>query len=236
LGDALDIHQDGACIVVARQHVEHVAEIDIGHVAHRDQVREAEALRGAPVGKGGQHCARLRDRRDPSGLEIARAEGRVQPEARGGIADAIGPEHAQQVRLGRQEQALAPAGVDLARIAPDSRTAADHHAGLGAARAEFDDQARHRGGRRHDDGEVGRRRQLGKAAQHRTAGNRAALEVHQMDVAPEAARQKVARHRRADRAGTLAGADGHHRLGCNQFIEVASGHGFVPSPTIEPKP
>ena len=64
MGDALDIHQDRARIGIARQHVEHVAEIDIGHVTHRDQVREADALGRAPVGQCGQHRARLRHRGD----------------------------------------------------------------------------------------------------------------------------------------------------------------------------
>ena len=63
LRDALDIHQHGARLVVARQHVEHVAEIDVAHVAHRDQVREADALGRPPVGQTGQHGARLRHRR-----------------------------------------------------------------------------------------------------------------------------------------------------------------------------
>ena len=92
LRDALDIHQHGARLVVARQHVEHVAEIDVAHVAHRDQVREADALGRAPVGQPGQHGARLRDRGDAPGLEAARPEAGIQPEPRHGVADAVRPD------------------------------------------------------------------------------------------------------------------------------------------------
>ena len=81
LGDALDVHQHGARVVVARQHVQNVAEVDVGHVAHGDQVREADVLRGAPVGEPGQHGARLRDGGDAPGLELARPEAGVEADA-----------------------------------------------------------------------------------------------------------------------------------------------------------
>ena len=57
-------------LIAWSQHVEHVAEIDVAHVAHRDKVREADALRGAPVGETGQNRTRLRYRGDRPALSL----------------------------------------------------------------------------------------------------------------------------------------------------------------------
>ena len=46
--------------------VEHVAEIDIGHVAQRNQMRKADAARRRPVENRRQHRAGLRDESDMS--------------------------------------------------------------------------------------------------------------------------------------------------------------------------
>ena len=236
LRDALDIHQHGAGLVVARQHVEHVAEIDVAHVAHRDQVREADALGRPPVGQTGQHGARLRHRRDPSGLEPARPEAGIQSDARHGVADAVRPDDPEQMRPRRPQDALAPAGVVLARRGAAARAGGDDDGDLGAALAELEDQARHRLGRRHDDRQIGGLAEFGQALQHRTALDRAALDVQQMDLALEAAGQQVARDGRTDRAGAHAGADRDDRPRGHHLVEVAGGHGFVSSPTIESKP
>ncbi len=116
LGDALDIHQHGARFEVARQHVQEVAEIDVGHVAHREEIGEADALRGPPVGEAGQHRSRLGDRRDPAGFQLARTEGGVQRQFRRGIADAVGPDQAQQIGTRRPQQAPPPARVGFRRV------------------------------------------------------------------------------------------------------------------------
>ena len=163
-------------------------------------MREADALRRAPVGEAGQHRARLRHRGEPPGLEPARPEARVEPEPRHGVADAVGADDAQQMRPRGAQDALAPAGVVVARRGAVARAGGDDDGDPGAAFAEFEDQARHRLGRRHDDRQIGGLGQFGQALQHRAALDRAALDVDQMDVALEAAGQQVARDRRADRA------------------------------------
>ena len=48
VGDHLDVEQDRPGRGVVGQVVEHVAEVDVGHVAERDQVREADAARRSP--------------------------------------------------------------------------------------------------------------------------------------------------------------------------------------------
>ena len=45
------------------QIIKHVAEVDVGHVAKRYQMRKADASRGRPVQNGRQHGARLGDKR-----------------------------------------------------------------------------------------------------------------------------------------------------------------------------
>ena len=52
-----DIKQDRARVAVVRQEIEHVAEIDIGHVAQRHEMRKADTARARPVEHRRQHRA-----------------------------------------------------------------------------------------------------------------------------------------------------------------------------------
>ena len=61
MGYRLDIKQDCAGAGIRGEVVEHVTEIDIGHVAERDDVREADLPRGGPVEDGRDHPSRLAD-------------------------------------------------------------------------------------------------------------------------------------------------------------------------------
>ncbi|VTR69452.1 hypothetical protein DESC_740191 [Desulfosarcina cetonica] len=59
MGDRFDVEQDGARMVVGTQVVQHVAEIDIGHVAQGDQMGKADAPVGGPVDHRGEQGAGL---------------------------------------------------------------------------------------------------------------------------------------------------------------------------------
>ena len=49
VGDSLHVEQDGTALHVSRQIVQYVAEIDIGHVAKRDHLREADVAAARPI-------------------------------------------------------------------------------------------------------------------------------------------------------------------------------------------
>jgi len=64
MGDALCVKQDGPGLRIRGEIIEHVAEIDIGHIAERDNLRKADAARHRPVEHCGDHRARLTDQGD----------------------------------------------------------------------------------------------------------------------------------------------------------------------------
>ena len=81
-GDALDVEQDRARRAVEREVVEHVAEIDVAHVAERDDMREADAARRRPVEHGGGDRARLGDEGEVAGARREMREARIDAATR----------------------------------------------------------------------------------------------------------------------------------------------------------
>ena len=131
--DPLGIKQDRAGVRVGGEIVEHVAEIDIGHVAERDDMREADAARRRPIEHRGDHRARLADERDVAGRRREMREARVEPEPRHDDADAIRTDDAQQMRARRVQHLLLQLPPGIAQFAEPG---GDHDRGLGAARSE----------------------------------------------------------------------------------------------------
>ncbi len=154
--DRFDVEQDRVRVRVARQMVDEVAEIDVGAVADRDELREADAARFRPVEHRGDQRPRLRDERDAARQRVDVRKARIQPDARNEQPDAVRPEDAQQMRSGRREHRF----LQRRRAVRRSRAepGADHDRRLRAAGAELGDDRRHRRGRRADDGELWRHR------------------------------------------------------------------------------
>ena len=87
--DRLDVEQDGPHLRLQRQVVEHVAEIDIRHVAERHHVGKADAARRRPVQHRGDDRARLRDEGEVAGQRVDMREARIQPGIRHQHADHV---------------------------------------------------------------------------------------------------------------------------------------------------
>ena len=141
VGDPLGIKQDRAGIRVGGEVVEHVAEIDIGHVAERDDMREADAARRRPVEHRGHHRARLADEGNVARRRREMREAGVEPDPRDHDADAVRTDETQQMRARGVERRLLQGASGLAQFAESSR---DDDRGLGAARTERGNQAGHR--------------------------------------------------------------------------------------------
>ena len=107
---------------VAREVVEQVAEVDVGALAERDHVREADAARLGPVEHRGDERARLRDEGD-----LRRAARRCARSWRSGRGRGVsrprqfGPEHAQQVRPRGVEHRLLLRGARARRSSRSRR-------------------------------------------------------------------------------------------------------------------
>ena len=154
----LHVQQDRLGVGVEGQPVEQVAEVDVGHVAEGGDAREADAARVRPVEHRGRDGAGLGDEGDLAGLRRHRREARVEAEARREEADAVGPEHAQQVGPRRVEQRLLELAAALRGVVGEAR--ADHDRGPRAPRAELGDETGHARRGRGDHREV---RRLGQA-------------------------------------------------------------------------
>ena len=67
VGDRLHVQQDGAALRVAGQVVEQIAEIDVGHIAERDDVGEADVAAARPIDDARDQGSRLREEGDVAG-------------------------------------------------------------------------------------------------------------------------------------------------------------------------
>ncbi len=212
--DRLDVHQDRTRARIGGEVVEQVAEVDVGALAERGEVREADAARAGPVEQRGHQRARLGQEGDVAGGRTDMREARVEPQVRRDQPDAVGAQHAQQVRPGRIEHGLLLRGVEAG---------GDDHRGARAARAELGDEPRHAGRRGADHGQLGRVRQVGHARNHRLAVERGQARVDRVQRAAEVPVQ-VAPDGGADAAGAVARADHGHRGGVEERVKVADAH------------
>ena len=130
-------------------------------------------------------------------------------------AEAVGAEHAQQVR---------PRGVERRLLLRRAQAGGHDDRGARAEAAELGDQAGHRGRRRAQDGQVGRLRQVGDAAGELHAVERRVLRIDAEDRAGKRAGAQVAPDRRADAARTVGCADDGDRARLEQPVEMADAH------------
>jgi hypothetical protein len=129
----------------------------------------------------------------------------VQAEARNQQARAVRAEKTQQIRVRRVERSLAQAAP--AGIAPARQAAGEHHGGARAALAQLAHQLRHGGGRRADDGQVGRLGQVGHAGVARQVAQLLVFGIDGEQLALEAAALQIGQQRRAHAARARRGAD-----------------------------
>ena len=135
--DGLEVEKDGARVAVGGEHVEHVGDVDIGHVAERDDGGEADLAVDRPVEHGGGERPRLRQEGELAGLRRDVGEAGVEADAGNEHAEAVRPEDAQHVRLGGVEH-------ELAQPALAGEAGGQHHSGAGAALAELGDDGGNR--------------------------------------------------------------------------------------------
>ena len=227
VGDALDVEQHGACGGVGGQEVQHVAEIDVAHPAHRDQVREADPARDRPVDHRRQHCARLGHERGAAGGRHTVRETRVQLVRGRQHADAVRANDAEHVRPGLLKHALLRGA---ARLTHFGETGGQDDDGFHAARAEFADEIGDRRRRRRDDGELGRARKCRYRLVDLAPQKFAAVRIDEHDLARETALDQIARDDTADRGWRAACADQRDACRLEERIQIANGHLGSPAP------
>ncbi len=178
----LHVEQDGAGARVAREVVEHVAEVDVGAAPERDHVREAHLPAPRPVEHGGDEAGRLRDEGHGAGVAPMWAALAFRP--RCGVSRPMlsGPSRRSSDGPGGVERGSACAGCRGRGSAPRRPACRGRPAGRPP-------RARCGGGCR--SGEVGRLRQLVDAVDDRVALEVVVLRVHREQPALEAAGPQV---------------------------------------------
>jgi hypothetical protein len=209
-------------MTVVGQPVEHVAEIHVGHVAERHDLREADLARHRPVDHRRRHGTGLRDEGKVALGRHHMREGRVEADARHHHAKAVRPDDAHQVGArGLEHRALEFLAAPLAQFAEARR---DDDRGLAAARTQFADQAGNGFRRRADDGKVGHRRHACHIAVGEDALDGVVLGIDRQDRACKTGMEKIARKDGADRPGLRRRPDQRHRFGGEQLVQIADRH------------
>src|SRR3546814_12250398 len=101
--DRFDVEQDRPGPRVGEQEVQHVAEIDIRHVAERNEVADAEAAVRRPAQPGGHHRAGLADERDDIRVRLEVGDTGIDVDARNHNTEVVWdvPQHGPTTNRGR---------------------------------------------------------------------------------------------------------------------------------------
>ncbi|GBD41816.1 hypothetical protein HRbin39_01202 [bacterium HR39] len=221
VGEPLDVEEHGAGLRIEGEPLQHVPEVDVGHVAEADGERQADAAAARPVHHRGDHAAGLGDEGEPAGRRRDVEEADIQLRVGCGKADGVGADDAQQVRAGRFEHPLlqlAPLGSRL------GEAGGEHEHRARAAPSQGLDQLRHGGCGRGDHRKVGCHRQgvhrgIGQHAVHRHGPR-----IDRQHRTREAGPHQVADDDVADLGGIAARPDHRHRGRPEQRVEVADAH------------
>ncbi len=223
VADRLDVEQDGAGFGVDRQVVEHVAEIDVAHVAQRHDMREANAPIDRPVEHRGDDRARLRHEGEAALAGMDMGEGRVEPGAGRLDAEAVRPDDSHQRRPRRfQHRLRSPLAFLVAAL---REAGGDDDGRLRAAPGQLAHDAGNGLRRGGDHRQFRRGRERGDRAIGASAGNLRGMWVDRPELAGEAAARQILRQHRAHRVRLARRADQRHRLRREQRAEIGDRHG-----------
>ncbi len=217
--NALDIEKDRAAHDLAREVIQHVAQVHIRRVADGDDMAEANAFHCRPVEHRRCQRARLRHKRDIAAFCEGLREACIEVQIGHLYPQAVRADDAQKIGPRRLAHLLGKASRNACRY---------HHGGPAALAAKLSDDTGHcmRGSCHH-----AKLRHEGQALAGRVAGlpqNAGAVEIHKADLAREARPKQVLGDMQSDGAGPLACADQRYAFGLEQEIEIPDGHGNAP--------
>ena len=206
--DPFDVGADHVRRRIVHQKIEEIAELEIGLIADRKAVREADAAGLRPVEERGHQRPRLADQADPPGrkpIDVERRRGAQHEMVRGADqAQAVRPEQTHAVAAGRrhdpglQPGALGP-GVGEFRGDDDGRLRSGPRA---LAHRRLDVIARHR-----HHGQVGRPRRGADLWIAADARQGFAPAVDRIDLAAKSVSEQQVEQSSAELAQIVGGAD-----------------------------
>jgi len=147
----------------------------------------------------------------------------VEPKPRHHDADAVRPDHTQEMGLCCLERSLLQRLTPLTEFAKAGR---NDYGSVRAPRRQFDYHTRNRLGRCDNDREIRSSRKACNIRVNNQSFDAVVMGVDQHQLAGKPGTAKVAQDYRADRAGARRCADQRHRSRREQLVEVANGHGL----------
>ena len=135
LRDPFYIKENRAAHDLARQVIQHVAEIHVGGIADRDDMAESHAFHGGPIEHRGHQRARLRDERDIAALCEGLREARIEVQVWHLNAQAVRADDPQKIGPRRFAHLLGQVSGNAGRY---------DHGGAAALAAKLGDNARDR--------------------------------------------------------------------------------------------
>jgi len=224
VGDRLDVQDDRARVRVGAEVIDQVAEVDVAHRADRDERREADLVGGRPVEDGYAEGAGLAEERDAAGRRDDVGEGDVEIERRADVAEAVGADDAQAVRVGDREHFVFELLARRADLLEPGRD--DDGAGDSGLAALTHDRGHGLGGHG-DHGEIDLARHLGDRRVSLDALDGRCRHVDGVHDAVVFGADQVAQQDVADGALLVGGADDGDRLRLEQLVKIVCAH--VPS-------
>ena len=223
--DGLDVEDDGLGLLVLAEVVDEIAEVDVEGVADGHEVGEADLLLQGPVEDRGAQGARLGNEGDVPFFGHGLGEARVELVAGRDDAQAVGPDDPHALGAAQGLPDLVLEGLALGPRLPESGRGDDDPED--ARVAAFPDEAGDLAGRRADDGQVGRLRDILDVGDAGDPHDGLAHGADGVDDPAEAAADEIDEDLAADALGVGGDADEGDALGLEDLIERLNGHGFL---------
>ena len=195
--DGFDVEQNRAGLVIHREIVEQIGNIDIDLIADRDDAGEADAALRGPIDHAGRDRARLRNQREISRPRHVRGKTRIEAHAGHHDAQAVRPDQPHAVFAGRSDRGLLQGPRSVTEPGRDDQRARR------AASSGLIDNAGNRARRRRDDHKLRHERQLVEAVHRRDAADLGMTRIDEAELSREASLLNVLQNgaSNGDRAG-----------------------------------
>jgi hypothetical protein len=224
LADRFDVKDDRLGIRGRAEEIDQVAHVHVEHVAHRNEVREANALFHRPVEHGRAQRAGLGDESDVALGGHGGGKAGVQTDARHDHPQAVRPHdpHALELPLLLDDHPL-----QLPTLLADfTKSGRDDYHTPGACLAAASDDPGNRRSRRANHRQVGWMRQTGNVLVRLDPLDGFPSRIDRVDHAAEARTNQVAKYRVAHARRGVAGADNRHPVRIENLVKVFDTHVF----------
>ena len=221
--DRFDIHQDRLRCRIRGEIVEHVAEVDIGRVAERHEMRETDLAGSRPIEqRGGERAGLGHECKIARQRRFMRKTG-IESDMRRQQSHTLRAEDAQQVQVRCIQHGLRERASGTIDDTTEARRQND--GGLCAFGTQFSNEAGYRIRWRADHRKLRDDVQTAHIRVARLVSHAIMLRIDQTQRPAKSAVEQVSGDRRPHAAAAPGRADDRDRLGCEQMLEIPASQG-----------